>query len=531
MDRLQAIWSGLNQRQRIMLAAGSLATVVMFALVLRLATSSSMALLYANLDPAAAGQVIEQLERSGTPYEVRGDAIFVDVNARDRARIQLAQQGLPDQGPRGYEILVELSSFGTTTQMFDAAYWRAKEGELARTIQAMAGVKSVRVHLAPGKPRAFSRDKIQPSASVTLTLQSAAPLSADQAVAIRYMVALAVEGLSPAQVAVIDSANGVILRPGDDAPSIAGGTRERELGENLQRRVTDLLAARYGLDSVRVTATVDTTMESETMSERRIDPDSRVAIHTDVEESEEEAAGTNGAVTVASNVPDGDANENNGNKSQRTTTRERTNYEFSEVRREIHRNAGDVRKITVAVLLDAREGLNAEGETVFTPVPQEEIEAVEALVKSAIGFDADRGDVVTVRSMQFTAPAVAPLEEGPGLATRLIERNALALIELGVLAVVTLALGLLVVRPLLGSRGEATPQLEGFDPLEDIGDMALPDPLEGGFPEIDFEAEAEIEAHPVDALKNLIAERPEEAGRVLNRWLREPQVDEMEDAA
>ncbi|MEL6278238.1 MAG: flagellar basal-body MS-ring/collar protein FliF [Pseudomonadota bacterium] len=527
MEWLKTTWTGLDVRQRIVLAAGTFAMVLMFGLVLRMAGTSEMSLLYANLEPASAGRVMEELDRAGVAYEIRGDAIFVPTAQRDRVRIQLAQDGLPDQGGRGYEILDQLSSFGTTTQMFDAALWRAKEGELARTIGAMQNVGKVRVHLAPGEPRGFSRERVTPTASVTVTRRSGVPLTQEQAMAIRYLVALAVEGLPPAQVAILDSADGVLLRPGDDAVAFGGHSQQRRLSDTIQQRVTDLLSARYGVGKVRVTANVDTNPESETLTERRIDPDSRVAIHTDVEEAEETSADESAAVTVASNLPEGDAGGGGQSNSQRTTTRERTNYEFSEVRREVRREAGQVRKIAIAVLIDAQETIGDDGQTVMTPVSPEELESVEALVKSAIGFDEARGDVVTVRSLEFSTPNVPTPEPVPGLATRLIEQNALALIQLGVLAVMTIVTALFVVRPLLRTQtaspagaltAENAPALPGgsdTDSPTPLGDDAQLTPID-------------MQPDPIDELQALVSDRPEEARSVLHRWLRDDPLESRE---
>ena len=116
-----------------------------------------MTLLYAGLDPAAAGEVITALEQRGIAYSVQGDAIYVDGSKRDQSRMALAQEGLPKGGGAGYELLDDLNGFGTTAQMFDAAYWRAKEGELARTILVIPQVRAARVHLANQQSRPFAR--------------------------------------------------------------------------------------------------------------------------------------------------------------------------------------------------------------------------------------------------------------------------------------------------------------------------------------------------------------------------------------
>ncbi len=160
----------------------------------RVATEPSMAMLYSGLDATAAGEVVAELEAEGVAFEVDGAAIMVDTAARDRIRMQLAAKGLPAGGPAGYEILDGLSGFGTTSQMFDAAYWRAKEGELARTITGSPDVRSARVHLANPVSQPFSRTPAG-SASVTVTM-ARGTLERGQAEAIRYLVSSAVAGIT-----------------------------------------------------------------------------------------------------------------------------------------------------------------------------------------------------------------------------------------------------------------------------------------------------------------------------------------------
>ena len=168
MNQFIAGWNALSLRRRVIVG---LATLGMFAAVLgmaRLSGRAEMALLYSGLDPVASGEVIQALDAQGAPYEVRGTAIYVDGARRDILRMSLAAEGLPASSSEGYELLDGLSGFGTTAQMFDAAYWRAKEGELARTILASPDIRAARVHISALSGRPFERG-FQPSASVAVT--------------------------------------------------------------------------------------------------------------------------------------------------------------------------------------------------------------------------------------------------------------------------------------------------------------------------------------------------------------------------
>ena len=171
MQQILASWGALDTRRRIIVAG---ATFLVFAAILALssmASRSNLALLYAGLDPSQAGEIITALDQRAVAYEVRGDSLYVDATQRDQLRMMLASEGLPKSGGNGYELLDSLSGFGTTSQMFDAAYWRAKEGELARTILSNTAIRSARVHIAADNGASF-RANSHPTASVTVTMNS-----------------------------------------------------------------------------------------------------------------------------------------------------------------------------------------------------------------------------------------------------------------------------------------------------------------------------------------------------------------------
>src|SRR6056297_324802 len=208
LQQIRNLWKALSPRRRVIVLA---ATLAVFAAVLglaRMAAAPSMALLYAGLESGPAGEVVRALDQRGVAHEVRGGSIFVDRSQRDTLRMTLASEGLPANSSKGYELLDGLSGFGTTSQMFDAAYWRAKEGELARTILAHPAVTSARVHIATTGSNPFQRD-IRQSASVSVTTQPGG-ISPKHARALRFLVASAVPGLTPEDVAIIDAEGGLV---------------------------------------------------------------------------------------------------------------------------------------------------------------------------------------------------------------------------------------------------------------------------------------------------------------------------------
>ncbi|MEO1000299.1 MAG: flagellar basal-body MS-ring/collar protein FliF [Pseudomonadota bacterium] len=519
MSQIATLWRGLDARRRVILVLAALATAAAVLAIGRIAATPAMGLLYTNLDPIAAGEVVAALEQNGTRYEVRGSAIYVPAPDRDRLRMAMAAQNLPANGPAGYELLDSLSGFGTTSEMFDATYWRAKEGELARTILAAPNVRTARVHIANPSRRPFEQ-RTEPSASVIVTMASGT-LGVDQARAVRFLVASAVAGLAPARVAVIDAAGGIVLEGGDAEGAMQGGGPAGErLSEALRTKLERLLGARVGQGRAIVEVTVETETESETITERVIDPESRVAIAADTEEvTESEAGSDSGAVTVASNLPDGEGAGGGASQRSRAETRSRTNFEVSEVLRERVRVPGEIRRISAAILVDGVRTLDEDGIESWAPRSEEELAALGELVRSAIGFDEARGDVVTIESLEFAPGALPGTEAGLAAGASFLERHAMTLAQVGILALVALGLAAFVLRPLLAARPEV-PALE----QEILGEAPA---LSG--PELDFDEGFNFAANIVtpedaepgrlDMLREMIAERSEDSATLLRSWL------------
>jgi len=299
---LTSVWTNLDARRQMIVILASAAIIAAVMFLARGAGQKDLALLFGGLEPAAAGEVVTALDQRGAIYEVRGGGIYVDAAMRDSLRMSLAGEGLPAVGTQGYELLDGMSGFGTTSQMFDAAYWRAREGELARTILANPSVRAARVHISTPSSRPFqTREK--PTAAVTVST-NAGGLAASQVKALQFLVGAAVTGLSPSDVAIIDDEGGLLS---DSSDGIAAGS-STEMAETLRLRAERLLAARVGPGNALVEVSIDMINQSESIVERTVDPESRIAISTDVTESEEKSEDSrSGNVTVASNLPDGDA--------------------------------------------------------------------------------------------------------------------------------------------------------------------------------------------------------------------------------
>jgi flagellar M-ring protein FliF len=533
VQQLLNVWMGLDLRRQITVIGATLAMFFAVLAMSRMATAPSMTLLYAGLENGAAGEVVRALEARGATFDVRGGSIFVDSKDRDQLRMTLASEGLPANSNRGYELLDNLSGFGTTSQMFDAAYWRAKEGELARTIVSSPHIAMARVHIATTGSNPFQRG-VTPTASVSIT-PNGGSVSAAQAKAVRYLVASAIAGLAPEDVAVID-ANGNLIGSAEEAAPAVGGDDKAQM---LRDRVERLLEARVGPGNAIVEVSVDTVTESEAIRERRFDPEGRVAISTDTQETSNTATDAGGGdVTVASNLPDGDAAGGDSSSSQNSETRERINYEVSETEREIIKAPGAIRRLSVAVLVNDVTQVAGDGTITQIPRSAEEMGALRELVSSAVGYDEARGDIITLKSMSLQSVEPA----GTAASTSLLDRfdlDVMSAIQMAVLALVTLILGLFVVRPVLSrappenlsSDPARLPNMGSTDPMSTLpslsgevsgGEGDLPDlPMLGGT--MGEMGNMDAPQDPVDRLRSMIGERQEETVEILRSWLEEKE--------
>lgn len=514
MQGLANVWRVLTPAKRFMLVGAVAATIALFTILARTASTPSMTLLFAGLEAQSAGEVVEALDQMNIPYEVDGAAIYVPSTQRDSARLALAAEGLPARGQAGYELLDQLSGFSTTSDMFDATYWRAKEGELARTILSTPGVRAARVHIGVQTNGAFSRNNSAPTAAVTVTT-GAARLDAKQANALRYLVASAVPGLKPEQVAVIDSDRGVILSPGNPDSEEAADANGIDREQKIENDVMSLLEARVGAGNARVQVTLDLVTDKEVVSEKLVSPEGRALASketTEITDSSQGSAGTN--VTVASNLPEGDAaGPGDSQSAQRTETTETVTYNVSETVRQIEKRPGAVRKLSIAVLVNQIAAPPAEEGGAPVLRTPEELETLRTLVANAVGFDEARGDALTIQTLPFQGPAADGTLAEANPIIDILKKNAVQGVQFLVLAIVTIALALFVVRPLLAAKGE--PQSADLAPLPDF--PIAPD-FAQALPAPQFDGPS-MPTDPIVQLKEIAANNADEAATLIKSWL------------
>ena len=438
------------------LAALGITGVALLALLffgMRFASAPTFVTLYGGLAPGEAGRVVDALEASGFEVEISGGGAIVSVPQDDvpRARMALAEEGLPAEGAPGWELFDNASGMGMNSFMQQVSRLRALEGELARSIRTIQGVEAARVHLVLPDREAFSRVRPEPSASVIVQGKMGNEMSRRQATAIRALVASAVPGLLQSRVTIL-SATGETILAEEDPGSETIDSMSASVEERLQQNITDILAARVGAGNVRLSVKVDLETERRVVRSQTFDPDQQVVRSTETREENNEDNQGQSPVDTGANLPDplatGDSGQTvSSNRSARTDTV--INYEIGSTEEETVREPGDIRRVSVAVLVNGIYTLDENGERVYAERSPEEIELLNNLVRSAVGFDEARGDDVSVESLQF-ADYASSIEapEDPTLQELLMQNLDAILRGLFAMAVVALVM-LLGVRPAL----------------------------------------------------------------------------------
>ncbi|MGE0533070.1 MAG: flagellar basal-body MS-ring/collar protein FliF [Hyphomonadaceae bacterium] len=530
---------------RLFAALGIAAVVaaLLFSLVLRMGTEEK-ALLFANVDMREAGEISQRLETADIPYELRGDgsAIFVARSRVLEARMMLSAEGLPSRGSIGYEIFDEPDALGQTQFQQNINRLRALEGELARTIGSLDGVAGARVHLVLPERQLFAREAEQPSASIVLQLRRDA-LTPGQVRAIRNLVASATPGLTSNRVTILDETGRLLAAASNEEGVDADGVDARQAGveERIRRTVTDIVEGVVGAGNARVQVNAEMDFSRITESSETFDPEGRVVRSTSSSEdtgSSSEGGGAQGT-TAGANVPDGGAAAGGGEgaSDNRESSSETVNYEISRTTRTEISEGGRMRRLSVAVAVDGVSTPGEEGaEPTWAPRSEEDLQRIAALVRSAVGFNAERGDVVEVVNVQFARDAAQSEDVAEASMFDLSQMDLMRIIEIVAALIASLAFVLFVLRPLIGGLvrggGGATaaggPALLGpagaAAALPGGGSMAaLPSPDGAASdiePAIDItQIQGRVRASSVKKVAEVVEQHPDESIQIIRGWL------------
>ncbi|MFV3074493.1 flagellar basal-body MS-ring/collar protein FliF [Niveispirillum fermenti] len=510
-------------------------------------STPNMALLYSDLSPSDGGAIVQQLEQQQIPYRASADGTRIEVPAEQvgRLRMTMAQQGLPSGGSVGNEIFNQPEGLGTTAFMQNVQQLRAKEGELVRSIQTLQQVQQARVHLVMPKRELFARQAQTATASVLLRLRPGQTLSREQVVAIQTLVSTAVPQMQPENVSILDDKGNLLsrgLRP-NTPEALAASAEERRLAREreLSQTIEELLGRSVGHGRVQAQVSVEMDFDRITTNSEIYDPDGQVVRGTQSVTENVQSQDRDGVdpVTVANQLPNADPTgaTAGGSSETRNRSEETVNYEISRTTKIHERETGQIRRLSVAVLVDGTYTTAQDGARTYQARSDAELAQLQRLVQSAVGVDPSRGDMVEVVSMQFARPddELAAMDE---TFFGMPKADVIRIAETLILAIVAILVILLVIKPLVTRALDRSPQLDeepdllsdgsGMPQLAGPGGGALSRELAMEAAQANEELEQMIDINRVDGrvrasslrkVGEIVEKHPEEAVSIIRNWL------------
>ncbi|GLQ47377.1 flagellar M-ring protein [Dyella lipolytica] len=548
LDPLKSLLRNPTTRLLLLLVGVAVAVALGVAIVLW-SRGPNFALLYAGLDPKDAAAVTQALQTSNTPYRLGADGASISVPADVLAdtRLRLASQGLPQGSTAGATLPQSDSPFGMSDLAESTHYQEMLETDLGNTIAGLQFVRAARVHLALPKPSAFIRDNHPASASVLLTLYPGRQLDGSQVAAIVHLVSASVPDLDPSQVSVVDQQGSLLTNADPDSPGAVGDTRMRlatRMENSYAQRIEDLLTPLVGAGRVR--AQVDVALDfSQTEKASESYDNANPALRSEQTSSEQRhddaGAGAEIAGALSNQPPNTVAQPTaakpnagtppNANTAAATATKTAStptdtsssatrNYELGRTISHVSDPAGRLMRLTVAVVVDNKSAPDGKGKSV--PLTAQEIQHLTDLTKNVVGFDAQRGDSVSVINQAFsstpvddTAPMTEPFWQRPGMLD-LIKQG------VGILIALLIAFGLL--KPMLKGllRGpEPLAALAGPIPSvsvrinDDMRDNDRDDQVRITSPQIQSMAYEQ----KIGLARKLVQENPKQVAQVVMNWV------------
>jgi len=427
--------SAINNPSTLPLLIVIAAFIAVSVAALMWATKPNYQVLYSNLEPADGGSIIAELDARGVPYQISegGRAIMVPADDVHTLRLQLAEQGLPEGGKAGFELL-DNQGFGISQFAEQVNFQRGLEGELARSVEALGPVAAARVHLAIAKPSVFVRDQEPTKASVVLKLHAGRTLSNGQVNAIVHMVSSSVEKLTSENISVVDQRGELLSKPSSGSVELDGTqlAYTRELEQSYQERVQNILTPILGPDNFRVQVSANVDFSSVEETTEAYSPNQ--SAENAAVRSSQSSSNFSGDEAVARGIPgalsntapnwapspiedvEGETDETDGEESMvraNVQSDKIINYELDRKLRHVKHSLGGLERLSVAVVVNNRPATDEEGNQAFEPVPAEELEQITRLVQQAVGYSPERGDQVEVINSPFTETVVEEPEAQP----------------------------------------------------------------------------------------------------------------------
>ncbi|CAI9119831.1 flagellar basal-body MS-ring/collar protein FliF [Brytella acorum] len=445
------------------LAALGGVALVMTALVGILISQNSKpsTLLYRDLEPRESAEIADQLKQAHIAYRVSDDAqnVYVASDKLADARLQLAKAGLPSSGNVGYEIFDKKSGLSTSDFEENIDRTRALEGELERSITLIHGIKSVRVHLVLPHRELFSAAEQDAQASVIISSTHMQKLDTESVSAILNLVSGAVPGLKAGAISVVDDRGHVLAANGREPGSLSDTDPEamrREEELRLSRSVEGILAASLGFDHIRVETNVTMNTDHVKQTHESFDPDQQVLRSQQTRTKKNINNDQEKNVSVENNLPNAQAGQNHSG-SQSSQQDETDNYEIGKTTQVLVQDVPKIARVTVAVVIDDVSVKNSAGKSVQVPRSSEELSRLVDLVKSTVGFDSRRGDIVTVQSMHFSDISESYNGRPQALISKILNSDhAYGILKTVSAFVALIMLAVFVVRPLLKEKNNSS---------------------------------------------------------------------------
>ena len=524
----------LSPGRLIALASVVLFLISFFVYIATQMHSTEYEILYTDLDLEDAKQIVTKLETENIKYKLtnNGTEIRVPKELVNKMRVETAELALSSKGSNvGYEIFDNSDALGSTNFIQNVNLIRALEGELARTIRSVDNVKSARVHLVLPKREMFSKEEQLPSASVIIRTEKG-KLSPKSVLAIQKLIAAAIPKLDVKNVAIVDNYGNLLTENYEDENTLTAARNElmrQEQEQKMAQDIQNLLEKTVGLGKVRAQVNIDMDFDQVVTNEEIYDPDGQVVRSQATMNDDSASTDQNGTVTVAQNIPNGDMNsQETGNYSRNSKSEETINYEISKTVRNKIKNTGTIRRLTVAVMVDGSYIKNEEGKYEYQPRNTEEMKQLEELVKSAVGYDSDRGDVVEVANLKFVS--FEPEEEAkPETLIMGFTKEELMRMAEGVgVAIVAILVILLVIRPLINNAFDISNTANGDTKLlgdnPDDDNLLLSNFLSNDNEEVEElinmnKIDGRIKVSSLKKINDTIEKNPDAAVNIIRSWL------------
>ncbi len=507
LSQIKNTINGLSAVRKISMIAVIVIALGAVVYLLHLSNKTGYSPLFTNLNSDDIGAIVTQLDKQNVPYTIDADRKLVLVPSTQvlDLRMKLAGMGLPRYGGVGFELF-DNAGFGMSEFQQKLNYQRALQGELSRTISGISEVEEARVHLVLPEKSVFSESQEEPRASIILKLGNGS-MGRSQVASIIHLVSSAVEGLDPQQITVVDTRGHLLSAAGGEETAGSGRIFEQKkrIEKALETQVVSLLEPIIGLGKVvaKTTAEIDFSRLEEMI--QKVDPNETVVLSESSTKSSSSGstASAGGAAGASANLPGGAGGSSGASGSSADESTTSTKYDVTRITRKQIIPSGAIKKISMAVVVDGVYQ-DQEGEMVYVARSVDDLGKYESMVKSAIGFNTERGDVLSINSMQFVD--LNKMFKDESMFAQRDQYSFIISIVVNVLIViVALALFLFVIRPLIKAWREKNDAVEGADSAVFMpGMQALPDP---------DQMRSEI--------ARLVSANPQQTATVIRQWMQQ----------